>query len=255
MQKLAEPSAVLAVAEAMDKAVVVREDTEGGALRTAVVDCELAQMLALRDWISCDKQGRISRYRISGDGRVALGRMLAQNENRAQSSPAGLAQAPAGFDHAGVRGAIGGRGLRRSRYASVESPITVLARRRDKDGLPFLDADMVAAGERLREDFELARLSVPTPLGGDVFSPPAMASAVDPNTAAAQTRVPKALTALGPGLSDVTLRCCCHLEGLETVEKALGWSARSGKIVLRIALQQLARHYAGETAATGDMIG
>ncbi|HCE69863.1 MAG TPA: helix-turn-helix domain containing protein, partial [Ruegeria sp.] len=60
---------------------------------------------------------------------------------------------------------------------------------------------------------------------------------------AARNRVARALSDLGPGLSDVALRCCCYLEGLELAEKRMGWSARSGKIVLRIALQRLKRHY------------
>jgi len=60
---------------------------------------------------------------------------------------------------------------------------------------------------------------------------------------------------LGPGLSDVVLRCCCYLEGLETVEKKLAWSARSGKIVLRIALLRLRRHYEETTGPGGPMIG
>jgi len=41
----------------------------------------------------------------------------------------------------------------------------------------------------------------------------------------------------------VVLRCCCSREGRETAEKRLGWSARSGKVVLKIALQRLAQHY------------
>jgi hypothetical protein len=48
---------------------------------------------------------------------------------------------------------------------------------------------------------------------------------------------------LGPGLADVVMRICCFLEGLETAEKRLGWSARSGKIVLKIGLQRLMRYY------------
>ena len=51
------------------------------------------------------------------------------------------------------------------------------------------------------------------------------------------------MEALGPGLSDVVFRVCCFLEGLETAEKRLGWSARSGKVVLKIALERLALHY------------
>ena len=71
----------------------------------------------------------------------------------------------------------------------------------------------------------------------------------------ARKRVRDAMADLGPGLGDVVLRCCCLLEGLEVTEKKLGWSARSGKIVLRIALQRLARHYEETTGPYGPMIG
>ncbi|NJM83749.1 MAG: helix-turn-helix domain-containing protein, partial [Tabrizicola sp.] len=59
----------------------------------------------------------------------------------------------------------------------------------------------------------------------------------------------------GPGLGDVALRCCCFLEGLEVAEKRLGWAARSGKIVLRIALQRLRRHYDETYGRSGPLIG
>ena len=55
-------------------------------------------------------------------------------------------------------------------------------------------------------------------------------------------------------ISDVALRCCCYLEGLELAEKRMGWSARSGKIVLRIALQRLKRHYE-DASESSRMIG
>ena len=44
------------------------------------------------------------------------------------------------------------------RYNAAESPVTALARRRDRDGTPFLSDELLAAAERLREDFELAQL-------------------------------------------------------------------------------------------------
>lgn len=64
-----------------------------------------------------------------------------------------------------------------------------------------------------------------------------------------------ALRDLGPGLGDMVLRCCCFLEGLEAAERRMGWSARSGKIVLRIALQRLRRHYDETYGRSRPLIG
>ena len=64
-----------------------------------------------------------------------------------------------------------------------------------------------------------------------------------------------ALRDLGPGLGDMALRCCCFLEGLEATEKRMVWSARSGKIVLRIALERLKRHYEETYGPGGGLIG
>ncbi len=71
----------------------------------------------------------------------------------------------------------------------------------------------------------------------------------------ARDRVMTALADLGPGLGDVVLRCCCFLEGMETVERRMGWSARSGKIVLRIALTRLRAHYDEENGNWSPLIG
>ena len=70
---------------------------------------------------------------------------------------------------------------------------------------------------------------------------------------AARERVNAALRDLGPGLGDVALRVCCFLEGLETAEKRMGWAARSGKVVLRIALQRLKQHY--DSRGGANLIG
>ena len=84
---------------------------------------------------------------------------------------------------------------------------------------------------------------------------PASDTGISPSARRAHARVVAALREIGPGLSDVKLRCCCFLEGLEAAEKTLGWSARSGKIVLRIALMGLRRHYAQNADKSGAMIG
>ena len=83
----------------------------------------------------------------------------------------------------------------------------------------------------------------------------AMDSGIGNGPERARGRVAHALKDLGPGLSDVVLRCCCYLEGLEAAEKKLGWSARSGKIVLRIALMRLKQHYDETTGPGGGLIG
>ena len=261
LRRLCESGAVLAVAAEMDKAVVVRDTGDGGNARTAIVDSSVAQAMALKDWIACEEPGRISRYRITAAGRSALSRLMAEQENRLR----GFAEAQAGFDtgraaEAALDEIERDPRARKGRYMLAESPLTALSRRREKDGQPFLNEALVAAGERLREDFELAQMSPRAAqswdqflIAGTVDAPEADAPGTGSDTARA--RMEAALRDLGPGLGDVALRCCCYLEGLETTEKRLGWSARSGKIVLRIALQRLKRHYDELKAQGGDLIG
>ena len=150
---------------------------------------------------------------------------------------------------------------RKLRYNLAESPVAALARRRDKDGQPFLAPDLVDAGERLREDFELAQMGPRVAQNWDKFLTAGDRGSYtgDGGPAqgprAARDRVALALRDLGPGLGDMVLRCCCFLEGMEQAERRLGWSARSGKIVLRIALQRLKRHYDETYGKSGPLIG
>lgn len=261
LRRLQEPGALMAVAPEMDKAVVVRDTPDGRVVRTAVLDRTVAEAMALRDWIESTGAGRIQRYRITSVGRAALKRLTADE----QKGP-GLAesQTPFADQHRdwAERSEGDGRGKRTMvRYNAAESPVMALARRRDKDGVPFLSDDLIAAAERLREDFELAQLGprvtqnwerlLTGTVDGEHSGGPRAASGPE----AARDRVSSALKELGPGLGDVALRCCCFLEGLETAERRMGWSSRSGKIVLRIALQRLRRHYEETGGLYGVLIG
>ncbi len=263
LRRLCETGAVLAVAVDMEKAVVVRDGASGTSTRTAVVDRKVAEAMALQDWISADVAGRITRYKITPAGRTALAGMLEGDDE----GPPGLAEAPAEFaeqhrvwGERTVRDNETGQ-TRKVRYNLAESPLTALARRRDKDGAVFLTDDLVSAGERLREDFELAQMGPRVAQNWDRFLTAGgrgsfnMDSGVGNGPEGARARVAHALKDLGPGLSDVVLRCCCYLEGLEAAEKKLGWSARSGKIVLRIALMRLKQHYDETTGPGGGLIG
>lgn len=262
LRRLNEPGACLAIAEDMEKAVIVREDASGQTLRTAVIERPLAEALALKDWVVLHSDGRIKRYRITTTGRHALKRFLAEDEAvRAGLTDETNPYAAQHGDH-GVRIDRDAQGKRRRvRYNATESPLLSLARRRDKSGEPFLSAELVAAGERLREDFELAQLGPRVAQNWDRFltasgKPDFAASGgAGGGSEAARKRVAAALSDLGPGLGDVVLRCCCFLEGIEATEQRMGWSARSGKIVLRIALIRLKKHYGEASGNWSPLIG
>lgn len=60
---------------------------------------------------------------------------------------------------------------------------------------------------------------------------------------AARGRFEGAIAAAGPDLADILWRVVCNGEGLPDAEKSLGWPMRSGKLVLRIALDRVAGFY------------
>ena len=265
LRRLAEPGAVLAIAPDMEKAVVMREFPDGQTARTGVVDRAVAQAFALKDWIACRKQGRVASYEITAGGRIALKQLIDAADLARQSHQAGLAEAPMPF--AGQhrdweeRELPGGNTSRRMRYNLAESPIAVLGRRRDKDGMPFLEPELVQVAERLREDFELAQIGPRATQNWERFLTDGDTARLHGDAVLAEgpgrarDRVAAALRDLGPGLGDVALRVCCFLEGIEAAEKRMGWAARSGKIVLRIALQRLRRHYDETYGGQSPLIG
>jgi hypothetical protein len=139
----------------------------------------------------------------------------------------------------------------------AESPIGVLARS-TRGGAPWLQPHAVGAAERLRRDFEIGRLqpritanwsaSVATRRrSGDA----AGLGHLTEMAVAARRRFDRAMLAVGPERSGVLVDVCCFLKGLEIVERERQWPARSAKLVLRLALDSLARHYGYSPAATG----
>lgn len=105
------------------------------------------------------------------------------------------------------------------------------------------------AGERLRADYETAALGARVTMRWDA-SPTARRNGapgepLDPTLAqlSARRRFDAAIAAAGPGLSDILWRVVCACEGIPAAERALGWPARAGKLVLTLALDRLADHY------------
>jgi hypothetical protein len=144
-------------------------------------------------------------------------------------------------------GAIGKRPAARGRRRSVtvnlaESPLAWLMARGKVDARQF------EAGERLRGDYERAALGPRVTMRWDT-TPTAKHSGpadhLDPTTAqiAAKRRFDGAIAAAGPGLADILWRVVCAGDGLPAAERALGWPARAGKLVLCFALDRVADHY------------
>lgn len=105
------------------------------------------------------------------------------------------------------------------------------------------------AGERLRIDYERAALAPRVTMAWDsapvARSRGGKSSGADVSLAQidARRRFDEAVTAAGPGLSDILWRIVCSGEGMREAEAALGWPARAGKLVLTIALDRVANYY------------
>ena len=139
-----------------------------------------------------------------------------------------------------------GRKRRRVRSVTVnlaESPLGWLHARGHLSDRQF------DAGEKLRADWERAHLAPritmrwdATPVAGGKRSAPMMLDETE-GQLAAKLRFEKAIEYLGKDLSDIAWRIICAGEGTPVAEKNLGWPARSGKLVLKIALDRLAIFY------------
>ena len=108
-----------------------------------------------------------------------------------------------------------------------------------------LEDRLHAAGELLRRDYERAQLGPNVTMNWDVVRVRGGDRGLSPSekALAARDRFHGALAAAGKGLQDVLWRVVCAGESLPTAEKSLQWPARSGKLVLRLALDRVADYY------------
>lgn len=261
LRALMEPKTVLVIADGVEDAVVVHDAGGDRPVRRAVVGRDIAEALALREFIAGRQTGRLARYTITAAGRAEVGRLMAEHESRiatrrgqandgdAEARP-DLLELPIGAPRA-------------ARSAGTDAPLHVLARRNRPDGEAWLPPDLVAAAMRFRENWEIARIG--GGLSGDwaalVSGRVAAGSGVRAQPQGNPTRrleaeqaLSAAIRALGPDLAETLLLGVCQEQGMEDIEKRLAFPARSGKIVLRIALRMLARHYANAGSAGYDMI-
>jgi len=137
----------------------------------------------------------------------------------------------------------GARPVRSVTVNLVESPLGWLKARGLVSERQFL------AGEALRADWDRASLEPRVTMRWDA-PPPGRSARGAPDPAmptllqlAARRRFEAAVASVGGGLADVLWRVVCAGEGMREAERALGWPARAGRVVLTIALDRLADHY------------
>jgi len=137
-------------------------------------------------------------------------------------------------------------GVRRVRGVAASTVVRRLAALRDGAGGAWLTEAEVAAAEALRADWERSQRGLVR--GSDWSAPPLGSS---PRVGNAQERAlaarcdagrrtAEAMALLAPPLRRVVERVCLHEEGLEALERAEHWPARSGKLALKLGLAQLA---------------
>lgn len=114
----------------------------------------------------------------------------------------------------------------------------------------MISAVEFTAGRRLGADFWRGRLSprVTTSWGEAAMKRSSAGAAglgieLTDQAIAARQRVEAALAEVGPELSGLLVDVCCFEVGLAGAETKAGWPSRSGKVLLQVALQRLARHY------------
>ena len=132
------------------------------------------------------------------------------------------------------------RGRRSVTINIAESPLSWLHSRGLLSDVHF------AAGERLRSDWELAQLSPGVTMRWDVVRISGGRNSglnATERQISAKARFDSAVDAAGPGLADVLWRVVCAGETLPDAEKALDWPVRSGKLVLKLALDRVAAFY------------
>lgn len=135
-------------------------------------------------------------------------------------------------------------GSRKARSVTInlaESPLSWLHAR------GHLDDRLFAAGECLRADFERAQLAPSVTMRWDAVrhgrdEGPGRLAPTE-RQMAARERFHGAIGAAGKGLEDILWRVVCAGEALPDAERALEWPARSGKLVLKLALDRVAEFY------------
>jgi hypothetical protein len=143
-----------------------------------------------------------------------------------------------------------------ARAESQSAVLDQLRQRADTSGRPWIGPAAHLAGERLAAELTFAGMlpkmtmdwsrGAPSDRGGARHG----LNATEAATSARQ-RADQALRAVGPDFAGVLIDVCGFDKGLETLERERNWPVRSAKVVVRLALDALARHYGYADTAEG----
>jgi hypothetical protein len=240
--KLAEAGTVLrrvrTGGEPHDMFEMIREGqpAPGAASPQIKVPASLVERLHRLDLL---ETGGPEAFRLSPQGRAALRRALARNEPFREQHEERRVKRLTAHDPREVL------------LNEAESPLVWLRSRTGKDGQPLIGEAQFQAGERLRADFTRAGLEPRITAKWDGLASSRrerrgagqQAQHLSDTALAARQRVENALAAAGPDFAPLLLDVCCFLMGLADAERRQGLPLRSGKVVLGLALNALARHY------------
>jgi len=142
----------------------------------------------------------------------------------------------------------------------AESPLARLARPGRGESQAFLDRAQLEAGERIRRLAERARLQPRLTMSYSAthtVNGKSVAGAGDISDLAADARrqLQDIVRSLPADCAGVVLDVCGFSKGLQLIEAERGWPRRSAKLVLRIGLDQAARHLGLSVAAQGPQSG
>lgn len=261
LRALLEPDTLLVIADGVEDAVVVHNSGDGRPVRRAVLTRDVAEALALKEFIAGSHSGRLARYAITPAGRAEVRRLLAETESR-RAVARGNAEDTDAVDAGELFLGTESERRTRKRSAGAESPLSVLARRKRGSGGAWLTPDLVAAGLRFRESWEIAQLGGAMTRDWDKLVAGRVSSAGGRDASGggatrrleAEQALSAAIRALGPDMAETVILAVCQEQGMEDIEQKLDYPARSGKIVLRIALNTLARHYDETGSEDYDLI-
>jgi hypothetical protein len=246
LQALAEAGARAVPSYLDEDALVVFAPKNGVTLARARFPAQLAQEVVGAGLAQWERDGKTRALRLTDAGRANLRRLTTTD---AELDPF-LAQ------HGDFQRRAPEKGAPPTLVNDAESPLAWLARRRGADGRPFLAPAQIEAGERFRRDIAQAQLLQRVTANWDPSAASSRTSGagsvvVSDMALDARERLSCACDAVGPDLFGLLTDVCGYLKGLETIESERGWPARSGKVVLKIALERLARHHGLGDAATG----